>query len=119
MDHRSQCPIAVSLDLLGDRWTLVLIRDLLNGKSKFSEFLQSPERISTNILTDRLGKMEASGLVTRSRYQERPRRYQFELTEMGRGLHPVLCEICRWGNRFFPDTWTPPDSFMQTQNEEA
>ncbi len=109
---RSGCPIATTLDLVGDRWTLVILRDLLNGKSKFSEFLASPERITTNVLTDRFTRMEAAGLIGRRPYQERPRRYAYTLTERGRDLHPIAQAMCRWANRHFPETWTPPDHFM-------
>lgn len=109
---RSPCPIATTLDLVGDRWTLIILRDLLTGKSRYSEFLSSPERITTNILADRLERMESAGLITREPYQQRPVRHAYALTEMGRGLHPVLQEVCRWANRFFPETWVPPASFM-------
>ena len=112
-DSRSGCPISCTLELVGDRWTLVLLRDLLVGKSRYSQFLESPERITTNILADRLEKMEAAGLITKTPYQQRPVRHAYELTEMGRALHPMLREMCRWANRYLPDTWTPPDWFMQ------
>lgn len=110
---RSPCPIATTLDLVGDRWTLIILRDLLTGKSRYSEFLSSPERITTNILADRLERMESAGLITREPYQQRPVRHAYALTEMGRALHPMLREICRWANRFVPGTWTPPPSFME------
>lgn len=109
---RSDCPIATTLDLVGDRWTLVILRDMLTGKKRFSEFLESPERITTNVLTDRLSQMEVAGLVEKTAYQQRPVRFQYELTSKGRGLLPVLQEMCRWGNRYMPGTWTPPASFM-------
>jgi DNA-binding HxlR family transcriptional regulator len=109
---RSPCPIATTLDIVGDRWSLVLVRDMLTGKSKYSEFLQSPERITTNILADRLSRMEETGLISRTLYQERPKRYAYALTEKGRGLIPVVQAICRWANRHEPDTWTPPERFM-------
>ena len=111
-DRRSDCPIATSLDIIGDRWTLVILRDMINGKTKFSEFLDSPERITTSVLTDRLALIEAAGLATRKAYQDRPKRYAYELTEKGRGLLPVMQEICRWANRHYPDTWIPPAKFM-------
>lgn len=110
--YRSPCPIATTLDIVGDRWTLVILRDLINGKSRYSEFLTSPERITTNVLADRLEKMEAAGLVERSPYQQRPLRYAYRLTDMGRALHPMLREMCRWANSYVPGTWTPPESFM-------
>lgn len=109
---RSGCPIATTLDLLGDRWSLVLVRDMLNGKTRFGEFLDSPEKITTSVLADRLARLEAAGLVRKQPYQEAPVRYAYELTEMGAALKPVLQQVCRWANRFVPGTWTPPAAFM-------
>jgi DNA-binding HxlR family transcriptional regulator len=111
-EPRSGCPIASTLDIVGDRWTLVILRDLLNGKSRFSQFLASPERITTNILTDRLAAMESAGLVKKSAYQERPMRFEYTLTRKGEALLPILQEMCRWANVHIPGTWTPPASFM-------
>jgi DNA-binding HxlR family transcriptional regulator len=111
-DPRSGCPIASTLDIVGDKWTLVILRDMLNGKARFGEFLDSPEHITTNILTDRLRMMEATGLVKRALYQPRPKRYQYVLTRRGRDLHPVLQEMCRWANQHMPQTWVPPEQFM-------
>ena len=109
---RSGCPIATTLDLVGDRWTLVIVRDMLNGKAKFGAFLDSPEKITTSVLADRLALMESAGLVERTAYQNRPPRYEYRLTDKGEALLPVLQEICRWANQFIPDTWAPPRSFM-------
>lgn len=111
-EPRSGCPIATTLDIIGDRWTLVILRDMFNGKKRYSEFLDSPERITTNVLADRLVLMEGEGLVTRTPYQLRPKRFDYVLTDKGAASLPVLQEICRWGNRFMPETWTPPPSFM-------
>jgi DNA-binding HxlR family transcriptional regulator len=116
---RSGCPIATSLDQIGDRWSLVVIRDLLTGKRRFGEFLASPERITTNILTARLGALERLGLVTRSAYQDRPMRFEYRLTGKGEGLLPALQELCRWANRHMPETWTPPASFMQRRRPDG
>ena len=110
--RRSGCPITATLELIGDKWSLIVIRDLLVGKRRFNEFMSSPERITTNILADRLSRLEQTGLVTRTSYSEHPPRFEYALTEKGRALHPLLQEICRWGNRFIADTWTPPASFM-------
>src|SRR5688572_26802037 len=109
---RSGCPIASSLDQIGDRWSLVIIRDLLTGKKRFGEFLDSPERIATNILTERLGALERQGFVKRRRYEKRPERFEYILTPKGTGLLPVLQELCRWANSYLPGTWRPPESFM-------
>jgi DNA-binding HxlR family transcriptional regulator len=114
---RSGCPIASTLDLVGDRWSLVVIRDMLTGKSRFQQFLASPERITSNILADRLAMLEASGLVEKSAYQAHPPRYDYRLTAAGTGLLPVLQQVCRWANRYLPGTWTPPASFMQRRVE--
>lgn len=112
---RSGCPIASSLDLIGDRWTMVILRDLLCGKTRYADFLASPEGISTNILADRLAAMEAGGLVERRAYQDTPRRFEYRLTAKGEGLLPVLQQLCLWGNAHLPGTWTPPASFMARQ----
>ncbi len=109
---RSGCPIATTLDLVGDRWSLVVLRDLVNGKRRFSEFLDSPEGITTNVLSERLERMTDAELVERRPYSERPPRFEYVPTEKGMRLLPVLQEMCRWGNRFYPDTWVPPESFM-------
>src|SRR5271168_4961621 len=74
---RSPCPVACSLDLFGDRWTLLVIRDLFWGKTRFGEFEASPEGIPTNILAERLQRLEAAGLVGRKAYQSNPPRYAY------------------------------------------
>ena len=109
---RSGCPIATSLDFLGDKWTLVIVRDMILGKRRFADFLMSPERITTNVLADRLAAMEREQLIERVAYSERPPRHEYRLTEKGRALWPILQDICRWANQFMPDTWVPPESFM-------
>lgn len=112
-EQRSGCPISATLDIVGDRWTLIILRDLLTGKSRYSEFLESPEKITTNILADRLDKMEAAGLIAKSPYQQRPLRNAYTLTSKGRDLHPMLREMCRWANRHISGTWAPPEWFME------
>lgn len=112
-DFRSGCPIASTLDLVGDRWTLVLLRDLANGKTRFSDFLDGPERIASNILTARLTQMEGNGLVSAELYQRKPKRYAYRLTRKGAALMPVLQAICRFGCGELPNRWTPPDRFMK------
>lgn len=110
---RSGCPIANGLEIFGDKWTLVLVRDLLLGKSRYSDFLDSPEGITTNILADRLAMMERQGLIEKSRYQDNPPRHAYALTTKGEALLPVLQAMCRWANAHVPETWTPPASFMK------
>ncbi len=110
---RSGCPIATSLDLIGDRWTLVIVRDLVNGKSKYGELATSPEAILSNILASRLKQMEAAGLIRRHLYLKRPKRFRYDLTRRGLRLLPVLQALCRWANDEFPATWRAPDAFMR------
>jgi DNA-binding HxlR family transcriptional regulator len=104
---RSLCPVACSLDVVGDRWTLLVIRDLLGGKRRFGDFLAAPEHIPTNILAERLKRLEAAGLVQAVPYSERPRRSEYCLTERGRALGPVLDAIASWGLEQFPGTRLP------------
>lgn len=101
---RSDCPITNVLDTLGDKWTLLVIRDLVLGKRRYQEFLSSPERIASNILADRLIKLEAAGLVSRRVYQQKPARYEYLLTQKGKGLEPVLEAIIVWGKKHYPGT---------------
>ncbi len=110
---RSGCPIASTLDLVGDRWSLIILRDMLNGKRRYSEFLASPERITTNVLADRLSQMERFGLLERSAYQSRPKRYEYTPTEMGRALLPLLQQMSLWANHYVPGTLVPPETFMK------
>ncbi|KAB7615487.1 helix-turn-helix transcriptional regulator [Amylibacter sp. SFDW26] len=110
--HRSGCPISTSLEVIGDKWTLILIRDMLCGKKRYGDFLDSPEKITTNILASRLSDMERYGLVTKQLYNKRPKRFEYVLTPMGSALKPIVQSMCIWGNSFFPETWVPPKSFM-------
>lgn len=113
---RSSCPIATTLDLVGDKWTLVIVRDLVTGKSRYGEFLESQEKITTNILANRLRRMEEVGLIEKRPYQKHPVRHEYHLTEMGTRLLPILQAMCRWANEFVDGTWVPPESFMSRKD---
>ena len=97
--RRSACPVACTLDLLGDRWTLLLIRDLVTGKSRYGEFLDSAEGITTNILAERLKRLESAGIITSATYQDNPPRYAYTLTRKGEELKSVLGAVAQWGVR--------------------
>ena len=101
---RSICAIANSLDVVGDKWSLLVVRDLLHGKSIYSQLADSPERIPTNILADRLKRLESAGIVTSTPYQQRPVRYAYALTPKGRALGDVLLAFVRWGKQHIPGT---------------
>ena len=107
--RRSFCPIAGSLDLLGDRWSLLVIRDLFRGLKRYGEFAAAPEGIPTNILAERLVRLEKSGLVTSEAYQKKPVRYAYRLTPKGQTLKPVLAALGQWGARHVPGTKIPPE----------
>ncbi|HEY9728781.1 MAG TPA: helix-turn-helix domain-containing protein [Chroococcales cyanobacterium] len=107
-ERRSHCPIACTLDLIGDRWTLLIIRDMLFfRKQRFEEFLESPEGISTNILTSRLKSLEQLGLVEKQPYSNHSRRMNYQLTEQGQSLRPVLKAMTKWGLENIPETGIP------------
>ena len=113
LNFRSRCSISCALEILGDKWTLLIVRDMMCSKSKFKEFLESPENIPTNILTDRLKQMVIDGLIEKRAYQDKPVRFEYILSEKGRGLIPILQNISQWANLWEPQTWTPPDFFME------
>ena len=104
---RSDCPVSCTLDLIGDKWTLLIIRDLLLGKSRFKDFSESAERIPTNILADRLQKLEKTGLVRKTPYQKHPPRYEYCLTETGMDLVPVITAIIDWAKKHLPGVRMP------------
>lgn len=101
---RSTCPIACALDLVGDRWTLLIVRDLLRGKSRYGEFIESAEGIPTNILADRLERLEKAGIITSAAYQQNPPRYAYALTPKGKGLKPILGMLALWSMEHLPKT---------------
>ena len=103
---RSACAIANSLDIVGDKWTLLVVRDLLHGKSTYGELANSPEGIPTNILAERLKRLEAAGIIASTPYQQRPIRYAYTLTPKGRALGDVLLAFVRWGKQHIPGTVT-------------
>jgi DNA-binding HxlR family transcriptional regulator len=95
--RRSVCPVACTLDLVGDRWTLLVVRDLFAGKTHYHEFAESHEGIATNILAARLDRLCTSGLVHATPSKVRAGSRSYELTERGRSLRPVLETIRDWG----------------------
>lgn len=121
---RSPCPVACTLDLIGDRWTLLVIRDMMFfGKQRFEEFLESPEGISTNILANRLRLLEELGLAEKQPYSNHSRRMNYQLTEKGKSLRPVLKVITAWGLKHIDDTQiprsNPSDADRRSDNAKA
>ena len=105
--------------MLGDRWALVIVRDMVMGKRRFGDFFKSPENIPTNILTDRLQRLEEFGLIGKHSYQDNPVRFEYRLTERGADLLPALQAVCRWANRHLPETWTTPKTFLNLKPDDV
>jgi DNA-binding HxlR family transcriptional regulator len=108
---RSGCPIASALDIVGDRWSLLILRSMVIGAASYSDFLSAPERISTNILADRLRRLEEAGLISQAYARQGSTRGAYALTPKGAALVPALQEIARWGEANLPDRWSPPERF--------
>jgi DNA-binding HxlR family transcriptional regulator len=115
---RSPCPLSKALDLVGDKWSLVIVRDMCLGKKKYCDFQSSPEGIPTNILANRLRQLEEHGIIKKQPYQEKPVRYDYFLTAKGADLLPVLQELVQWTQKYDPDCWTPPTGFFEAKPED-
>lgn len=98
-DLRSDCPIACSLDIVGDRWTLLVVRDIFKGKKRYKDFLDSAESFPTNILAERLKRLETEGIIRKERYSEHPPRFEYSLTNKGLELGKVLEAMYHWGSK--------------------
>ena len=96
------CSVARTLDVVGERWTLLIVRDAFNGVRRFEDFQESLG-IARNILTDRLQTLVAQGVLEKRRYQEHPERFEYRLTTKGRDLFPVLVALMQWGDRYLAD----------------
>ncbi len=107
-DRRSRCPVSCTLDVLGDRWSLLVVRDLMRGKRRFAEFAASPEGIPTNILSERLKRLRAKGIVQAARYTDRPPRLEYTLTAKGEDLRPMMRAMVEWGVRHAGGRMPPP-----------
>lgn len=105
--HGQHCSIASSLEVIGERWSLLIIRDILLGKRRFGE-IQESLGIARNVLTTRLRRLVDAGLIEPRPYQERPLRNEYFLTEKGLDLWPVLVSLIHWGDKHFPRPGGPP-----------
>ena len=103
------CPVARTLDVVGERWTILVLRELSWGRKRFSELLEALSGISTNLLSDRLKRLEESGMVERVFYSDHPPRAQYRLTEKGRAFVPVLVAMRNYG-----EAWEPGPASAET-----
>jgi DNA-binding HxlR family transcriptional regulator len=116
--RRSKCPVTFALDRFGDKWSLLVVRDLMfRGRETYGEFLESGEGIATNVLADRLKCLETEGLIEKSRDPENKRRVLYRLTEKGLDLAPVLLEMMRWSAKYDADTGTPQAILDMLEND--
>ena len=111
--RRSQCAISTGLDFYGDKWTLLIIRDMIKGKSRFKEFEESEEGIPTNILASRLKKLEELGFIKKEPYQLKPKRFQYTLMDKGRDLISIMQSMARWSLKYGEDVESPPAAFFE------
>jgi len=101
ISSRSDCPISYTLDFLGDKWTLLILRDMIfEGKSSYNDFLQSDEKIATNILADRLSSLTKNGFITKAVLPGNKSKFVYNLTEKAIDLLPLLIEMNLWGSKF-------------------
>jgi DNA-binding HxlR family transcriptional regulator len=104
-EMRSNCPISLALEVFGDRWSLLIVRDLMfAGKRHFREFLTSDEKISSRILTDRLNSLSEAGIISKSDDPTHKQKAIYRLTEKGIDLFPVIAQIGIWGKTYRPVT---------------
>lgn len=94
------CPVEITMDLIGDKWKVLIIRDLLTGTKRFGELKKSLNGITQKVLTNNLRQMENSGLVKRKVYPEVPPRVEYSLTETGYSLKPILDSMVAWGENY-------------------
>ncbi|GAB3747060.1 winged helix-turn-helix transcriptional regulator [Spirosoma pomorum] len=100
LKQRSTCPISTSLDVLGDKWSLLILRDMVfAGKSTYGQFLQSEEKMATNILADRLSVLESQGILTKTVAADKKSKFTYRLTEKGVDTIPILMELILWGTK--------------------
>ena len=120
-EQRSSCAIANGLDILGDRWSLLIIRDLMfTNRREFSHFAQSGEGISTNILSDRLDRLQRHGVISKNPHPSHGKKFIYELTDAGLELAPVLIELALWSYRNIDGAFVPQpvlDKFKQGRDQ--
>lgn len=106
--HGPTCPITLALDSVGDKWSLIILRDIMfKGKKHYREFLASPERIATNILASRLKHLQADGLISKARDSQNQSKFVYRLTDKGKDLLPLLLELIRWSAKHNPQPDIP------------
>jgi DNA-binding HxlR family transcriptional regulator len=115
ISYRSGCPLASALDIVGDKWSLIVVRGFFVGNSRYGDFLKAPEAISTNILADRLKLLECAGIIEQYADASGSAHSRYRLTRKGADLLPVLQALTLWGTHHIPDRWKPPSWFFKAK----
>ena len=119
LKRRSNCPVTYTLDVFGDKWTLLILRDIMfYGRTRFSDFMPM-ERIATNILADRLGKLEAMGIIAKQRDHKLMNQFIYSVTPKGQSLLPLLIEMTLWGLEHDPESLASDEFIERARNEKA
>ena len=115
-DYEGQdCSIARALEIVGERWTLLIVRDAFRGLRRFEEF-QTNLGVARNVLTDRLNRLVEEGILERVLYNERPERYEYQLTDKGRDLNIALAGLRQWGDQYLSET--PPTVLRRKSDQQ-
>jgi DNA-binding HxlR family transcriptional regulator len=102
IEFRSTCPISTALDIFGDKWSLLIVRDMVfKGASTYGDFMNGGEKIATNILADRLWQLEAAGIITKQKHPESKVKILYTLTSKGIDLVPAMVEIISWSEKYY------------------
>lgn len=123
---QTKCPITFALDIFGDKWSLLIVRDMLfKRKRYYGEFLNSAEKISTNILANRLAKLEAEKIISKQRDPQNAAKYIYQLTDKGKELVPLMLEMIEWSTKYDPQPDAPdciitgaPDDLLRKSRED-
>jgi len=119
LKRRSDCPISFSLDILGDKWALLVLRDIMfYRRTRFTDFMPT-ERIATNILSDRLAKLEAAGIIAKEPGPKLKDHNKYSITPKGQSLLPLLIEMTLWGLEYDPATLASPQFLKRARDEKA
>ena len=117
--RQSGCPIAFTLDILGDKWSLLIIRDMIFlGKRNYGEFLESPEKIASNILADRLKRLEEVEIISKAQDPDNQKKFIYQLTQKGIDLIPMILEVIQWGAKYDPNTAAPEEFIKKLKKDK-
>ena len=116
MNLRSKCPLSCALDILGDKWSLLIVRDMLHFKKKtFKDFFASNENIATNILSSRLKKLENFGIISKNKLKNNKKTNIYKLTRAGLDLIPAILELSKWGYKNIGDLNSKESNFLEAE----